>query len=159
MKSNRFIYIGIVILLIAIVIVLQVKFKFFTKANSRDSFKIDEIENIFIKDLNGSDLKLSELLSKNEVTFCLVFELSNCGSCILDGLEDLKKLQDEKTQCIALIVHDIVDEVSGWSVHQDFTPFFAMKKRDFYEYIQSALLPVIVKFKNGKVIKYRYITI
>ena len=159
MKSNRFIYIGIVILLIAIFIVLQVKFKFFTKADSGDSFKINDIENIFIKDLNGSDLKLSEILSKNEVTFCLIFELSNCGSCILDGLEDLKKLQDEKTQCIAVIVHDIVDEVSGWSVHQDFTPFFAMKKRDFYEYIQSALLPVIVKFKYGKVIKYRYITI
>jgi hypothetical protein len=159
MKSNRFIYYGIGILLIAIIIVLQVKFKFFIKSNEGNSFKIEYLENLSVKDLNGEDIKFLDLLNKNVISYCMIFELSNCNSCIIKGLEDLKKLRGEKTQCMAVIVHDLVDEASGWSIHQDFFPFFVMNKRDFYEYVQSALLPVIVRFENEKVVKYRYIII
>ena len=60
--------------------------------------------------------------------------------------------------CIVLVVNDLVNEVSGWAAVNDFTPIFMLKKVDFYEHFHSVRTPVMVKFKNGKVASYRYIT-
>lgn len=155
-KLDRFYNIGIGILVIGIVVV--VIFKFFLAKPPQESFDIKGINQILVTDLSGSEIKLSEFIAKDTATYFMLFRLDDCFSCIYLGLEDLKTLKKEGRPCFGLVVHDYIDEVSGWAAQYDFTPFLVLKKVDFIENIKSLSTPVFVKFADGKVESYRYIT-
>ena len=158
MKSKDLIFsLGIVVLLIAVVVV--VVFKFVLNPGRHDAaFRIDSLENLVLIDMNNNSIKFPDLLDKNKETYCLIFEMTNCYSCIYFGIEDLKKLRKAGNDSMAIVVDDRLYEVAGWSEKQEFSPIFMLKKIDFYDHIQSSLLPVLVKIKDGEVKSYRYIT-
>jgi len=155
--KETFINIAIAALIIGTVILIIIKFVINKDKDNSMAFRIDDFDTLYLEDLDGHKIKFSKLLDDNRSTFCLIFEMSNCGSCIFEGIEDLKRIKNTGKQCFAVVVHDLVDEVAGWSIHYKFSPFFAMKKVDFYEHIQSPLLPVVVKIKGRKVENFRYI--
>ena len=156
-KRDLFYNIAIAVAGIGIIPIIVFKFVIPQKPQQR-IFGIKDYEKITVTDLNGNELKLRDLVPKDESTYCLLFEMTNCYSCIFEGIEDLKRLKSAGKPCIALVVHHLIDEVSGWSANHDFTPFFMLKKHDFYEHIHTPLMPVMIKIKNGKTESYRYIT-
>jgi hypothetical protein len=157
MKKKEWIY-NTAIGVVAICIMVVVVFKFVLPEKSRQGgFAVKEFEKITVKDLSGSELQLADLVSKDLSTYCFLFEMTNCYSCIFQGIEDLKKLKAAGKPCVALAVHHLVDEVAGWSANHDFSPFFMLEKHNFYEHIHTPVMPVMVKIKNGKVESFRYI--
>jgi hypothetical protein len=155
-KLDRFYNIGIGVLVIGIAAVLI--FKFVLDDPPHESFRINGIDQIIVSDLNGNEIKLSEFLAKDTATYFMLFGLNDCFSCIYLGLEDLKVLKKAGRPCFGLVVHDYIEEVGGWAAQYDFTPFLVLKKLDFLENIKSASTPVFVKFADGKVESYGYIS-
>ncbi|MFC2156108.1 hypothetical protein ACFLRB_06440 [Acidobacteriota bacterium] len=155
-KSDLFFNIGIPILFVAVIVV--VIFRFVINDKPTGLFNVKELDRIQVSDLNGSQLDLVGLLDKDEETYCLLFELTNCYSYIYDGIEDLKKLKNSGYLCLGIAVHDLTDEVAKWSKNHDFTPFFVLKKIDLYKYFRSSNLPVLFCLKQGKVENFRFIT-
>ena len=156
-KQDWLINTGIVIVLAAIIIVVTVKYIIPKPTNpSPGPISIKEMDKIKISDLNGNEMPLNALLNKG-LTYCLIFDLGGCYSCIYRGVEDLKKLKANGQYCMAILVHDRIDEALGWSATQDFTPFYVLKKADFYQYINTPMIPVILKINMGKVDGYTFI--
>ena len=156
MKKARIIF-GIAFGLLAVSIIIVIVLKFIVPINIGKGFNIREIEKIKVLDMKGNQVKLVDLFKKDEVTYCLIFELTNCYSCISQGIEDLKSLQKSGKSCIGLVVNNFFMDAAGWFSNNDFSPFAVIRKDDFYENIFSQILPVIVKIKNGEVQSYRYI--
>ncbi len=155
-KKDLFFNIGIVRLVLVIGAVII--FKFVLADKTAQGFKMNSFESISITDLNGDTVKLSDVLDEKDAVYLMIFNLNNCYSCIYDGLKDLKNLKDSGKSAIAVIVDNRLDEVQGWSSTQDFSPFYIMKTVDFYENVQSMLLPVIVKIEDKKIVRFRFIT-
>lgn len=155
-KKDWFYNAAISVVVIGIIAVFLIKFVLPDKSKQH-GFTVKEFEKISVMDLSGNELQLSDLVSKDLSTFCFLFELSNCYSCIFQGIEDLKKLKAAGKPCVALAVHHLIDEVAGWSANHDFSPFFVLEKHNFYEHIHTPVMPVMIKIKNGKVESFRYI--
>lgn len=157
MKTTDRIYsIAIVVVILAIIGVVIYKFAVPGKPDV-GAFDIKEFEKMIVLDLDGSEVRLADLAAKDEITYCFIFELSNCYSCIFQGIEDLKRLKNAGKSCLGLAVHHMIDEISGWSANYDFSPFFMLKKENFYEHIRTPVMPVMVQIKNGKIVGFRYI--
>lgn len=154
-KSDLFFSIGAGILALAIILV--VVFKFLVTPKPKETFDIQDIEQIKVTDFNGDEINLTLFLEKSEVTYMLIFQLNDCYSCVYRGLTDLKALQKEGKQCLALVVHDNMEDVQGWSAHEDFSPFLMLKRTDFLEYVNCPHTPVFLKIAKGKIKSYRYI--
>jgi len=151
-KKNFYMNLGIIIMIIAIIVL--VVFKYIIKdKNSGISINIEKTNLI---DLNGKVIKLSQLLSDN-VNYCYIFDLNDCPSCIFKGLNDLTELKKSGDSTMAVVIHNRIDEVSGWSSNYNYSPFYMIKRNKFYAYIHVQSTPVIIKIKNGKIINYRYI--
>jgi hypothetical protein len=155
-KKDIFLNAGIVIL--AVVIVIVVIFKFVINRQPVDSFAINEPGDIKVFDLSGSEIQFQQIISKNGDTYCLIFKINDCPSCIYDGVEILIKLKAGGKHCIGIVTHDLLDEVNGWTINFDFRPFFMLQTIDFFEHIKSPITPVLVKFKNQDIASYRYFT-
>ena len=154
MKRERFYSTAIVIL--SLVILIVVYMKFFHNAPDRP-VDIKNIRAIKVYDGSGTLIGLSDILEE-EKNYCLLFDLNDCYSCIAKGISDLKSLKKSGKPCFGLVVHNLSDEVSGWSTQQGFSPFFMLKKTSFYEHIRSPATPVMITIKDEKVIAFRYIT-
>jgi len=144
----------VLILIIAIIFVFKYVIK---KDNINDNFKIKNINKIKLKSLNNVDKKFVELTGTDDI-YVFFFIIKSCPSCINKGFNELKILNKRKKRCIAVIIHDWVEEIKAWSVNCDFSPIYIMKRKTFYEHIQAPFLPVLVKFKGRKIQNYHYIT-
>ncbi len=147
------IIIGFFIIAITILVVV----KFFLKGD-KTSFVIEDLNDVEISDFSGKKFNLISLLNKNEETYFLMLEVDNCGSCISKGLSELKSLQKVGKTCIPIVIHDRVNEISGWASNYDFSSFFCISKKTYYEYFKFTYLPVIFSIKNKTVKIIRYIT-
>lgn len=143
---------------LAIGIVLVSISRFMPKKEEHANFRISEIEKVQVAGIDRSAIGFRSLLGTKESVYCMIFEQTNCDSCIYNGIGDLKALQKEGKSCFALVVHDYLDEFKGYAGTFNFSPFYMLKKKDFYEYFSAEHLPVIVKINNGKVKSFRYIT-
>jgi hypothetical protein len=155
-KTDWFYNAAISAVAIGIIAVFVFKFVLPDKPQ-QDGFAVREFEKITVIDLSRNELQLADLVSKDLSTYCFLFEMTNCYSCIFQGIEDLKKLKAAGKPCVALAVHHLIDEVAGWSANYDFSPFFMLEKHNFYEHIHTPVMPVMIKIKNGKVETFRYI--
>ena len=133
-------------------------YKFFFQEQPLAPFRFDGFEKITVSDLDGSVLPLSGLAAEDGMTYCLIFEISDCPSCIFKGIEDLKRLKQAGKAYIPLLVHDLIDEVRGWSASNNFFPLYMLSKVDFYEHVHTPITPVMIKIKKNRVESYRYIT-
>jgi len=154
-RSERLFNIGIPVLAIGIIALLIVKFALNKKPGD---FSIKDMGSITVLDLKGNRLNLESLLDGQRGTYGLLFELTNCNTCIVKGLADLYQLEKSGESCLAIVIHDRPEEVAGWSQFQEFSSFYILKKIDFFNHFQSALLPVFFKIKDGKVTMFRFIT-
>jgi hypothetical protein len=157
MKKNDWVF-NITSLVLIMGIIFLIAFKFFINGKNKGDFGIAEIQQLKLADLNGNNLNFFYLLSENNETYCLFFELNNCYSCIYKGIEDLKKLKVSGCQTMGIAIHDYINDVEGWSANHEYTPFFVLKKTDFYKHFSCSLLPVLVKFHKGEVNSYRFVT-
>jgi len=155
MKKESLYNIGIGILLVAIAVVVVIRF--ILPEPPRNDFSISDIENLEIIDLNKNHAPLTRFLAKDEINYVLLFELTDCYTCLVKGLEDLKKLKSAGKNVIGLAVHDLVDEVDGWSAQYELSPILVLPKVEFYEHIATPMTPAIVVLKNNEVESVRYI--
>lgn len=146
---------ALIVLILAIVGVFV--FKFLPKPHPRESFLFNNIQQVSVLDLAGNPIKLVDILDSQKETYIMFLELRNCGSCLVAGIEDMIRLKKAGNPAIIIPVHERVDEILGWSGTWEFSPFYMIKTADFYQQLQCAVLPVIVKVKNQKVTGYRYI--
>ena len=154
-KNERLLNIGILAISIGIIAVLIMKFAL---AKKPSGFSIKDPANISVLDLKGNRVTLSNLFDSEKGTYCLIFELTNCNTCIVKGINDLIQLNGVGERCIAIVINDLPEEVIGWSQFQEFSSFYVLKKIDFFNHIQSALLPVFFKIKAGEIEMFRFIT-
>jgi hypothetical protein len=156
MKAGDFLLnVAIVTLILAVIVV--VVFKFVLKPNQQESFQFNDIEQLEVQDLAGNQVKLVDLLDNHKETFILLLEIRNCGSCISSGMDDITRLKNAGNPAMIIPIHDMLEDIVGWSGTYNFSPFYMMKKVTFYKQINCAALPVMVKVKNRKVTGYRYI--
>lgn len=154
-KTDLFSNIAIGILIVAIIIIGV--YKFVLKKDSTD-FDVEDIREVVIKDMEGEEVNISELLNSNFDTYMLILEINNCAPCVYKGIEDLTNLKKAGNFCFAIIVHDWLEDVKGWRQNYEFSPFYILSRNAFYDSFNLSLLPAIIKIKGGKVKNVRYIT-
>lgn len=157
MKLKEFWFIIITACLV-IAIILVVLFKFIIVRKEPGVLTIDRLDSIIVYDLHEKPNKLIDLFNRDKNTYLLLFELDNCYSCIFKGMNELNRLRRAGEHCIAIAVHDYIPDVVGFSQVQDFSPFFVLKKIDFYRHIHVSYMPVFFILFKGKVINSRFIT-
>jgi hypothetical protein len=149
----------ILILVLSIAIVFVLLYKFVIKRPLViEGPKIENPEKITALRLDGSEVNLFGLISEKDECYCLLFELDNCQSCIYKGIVELETLEKEGKNCLGIAIHDWFEEIKGWSQHYKLKTFVVLKKVRYYEYIHSPHLPIIIKFKEGKINSYKYIS-
>ena len=159
MKNKKNILLNTSLVIIGIVFVTLVYFKLFkTHQPQMAQLRIDRFEELTLMDLSKDSLKLTEILNDNDTHYILILEMSNCSTCIYKGLDTMTALKKAGKACMVIVVHDLIDEVAGWSATTDFSPFYMMTGVDFYEHIRTPLMPAIVTIKNKSIINTRYIT-
>jgi hypothetical protein len=131
--------------------------KFLLKKPIVDSFRIDSIDSIAITDLEKRRIQLNDLFSAEGVHYILLFGLADCPPCIYQGFQELAELEKAGRDCFGLVVHNIIDEVGGWSSSNTVNTIYMLDKVSFYENFHCASTPVLIKIKNRKVEHYRYI--
>lgn len=157
MPRERLLDFVVIILALAIVFILFVKFNPLEK-NNKFSVSIDNIESVKVMDLHSESIKLIDAMNSSEETFCMIFELTNCFSCIVNGIEDVKSLREMGNASIIILVHDNFEDFNGWSISKNINFAYLMNKSDFYKHINVPTLPVILKFKENKLRSFRFIT-
>lgn len=157
MPRERLLDFVIIILALAIVFILFLKFNPLEKKN-KFSVSIDNIESVKVMDLHSESIKLIDAMNSSEETFCMIFELTNCFSCILKGLEDIKNLRTNGNESIIILVHDNFEDFKGWTISKNINFAYLMKKSDFYNHLNIPTLPAILKFKENKLRSFRFIT-
>ena len=158
MMTKKDIYYTIAFGIIGAAIIFVVIFKFVINRKPEIPFAINKLDNITLTDFDGNELKLKQLISSASETYCLIFGLKDCHGCIFDGVEVLNKLKKEGKECLGLVVHDSIEDVTGWSINFEFRPFFMMKTLDFFDHIKSPVTPVLIKIKDNEVENYRFFT-
>ncbi len=154
--KEHFYTIGIVVLLLCIAAVAI--FKFVLPAKPVDSFHVKNIEQLTVMDLDGNEITFSDIPPKDDSSYFLLFSLKDCYSCIYRGLEELTALKKAGKNCFGLVIDDNYKEVDIWAANYEFSPILVLKRVNFYEHIKSAVTPVLVKFENGNVESFKYIT-
>jgi len=152
--NNRYFTLSIILLVIIILFVFI--HRFVLKTDDSNVY-IKAFDKVIISDLNQNKFFFSRLLPIKKDSYVLLFELRNCYSCIINGFEDLIKLQKSGENCIAIAIHDLIEEVKGWSINVSFNNLFVLKKIDYYKYFSAAHLPILIKIQNKKIVSYRYI--
>lgn len=155
--KNRIYTILIIVISVAIIFVLLYKFVI-KRAPAIEVPEIKNSEKITVQTLEGIEIKLFERIGKTAECYCLFFELSNCQSCIYEGIMELENLEKNGKTCFGITIHDWYEEIRGWSQHYKLKTFFVLKKVAYYEYMHAPHLPLIIKFKEGKIDSYKYIT-
>lgn len=156
-KLDLFYNITIAVLVVLIIAVGLFKFVIQKKA-SQESFQIQGFEEIPVIDLSGNEIKLPRLMAEDQSTYCIMFRITDCFSCVFESIQELIHLRASGKPCIGLIIHDRLDEVNGFTANYEFPAFFMITRVTFYEHIKSPVTPVLVKIKNNKVESYRYFT-
>jgi len=154
---ERLLDIGIIILALVIILILFVKFNPLEK-KKKLSVSIDNIELLNVIDLNSNSIRLVDIMRSSEETYCMLFELTSCHSCILQGIEDIKSLREAGNESIIILVHDYFEDFKGWSISKNINFSYLMKKSDFYKHINIPALPVILKFKENQLRSFKFIT-
>ncbi|MCK4763556.1 MAG: hypothetical protein KAW12_15255 [Candidatus Aminicenantes bacterium] len=156
-KSDRFYNVALLVLALAIVFVVVYKFVLNRPAGIEKP-RIENPQEIAVATLDGGNIKLSDLIEKEKECYFLFFELTNCQSCIYKGVVELETLEKNGKKCFGAAIHDWPDEIKGWSHNYTLKTFVVIKKVAYYEHMHAPYLPVLIKFIDGEVHSYKYIT-
>ena len=143
------------VLVVAIISVLAVKFVF--KREPKFSFDIRGIEEIEILDLEKNSVRFVDLIPNDDVIYCMLFDVRDCTSCIIKGMDDLKELRKEGKQTITLAMFDLLDDLRAWANVNECQDIFMLKKVTFYDYFFCQTTPVLIRFNNGDIEAFKYI--
>ncbi|MBC7361466.1 MAG: hypothetical protein H5U06_04185 [Candidatus Aminicenantes bacterium] len=132
-------------------------FRFIIKDNQK-SFSIN-VAKITISRLDGTQIKLVDMVKNKDEAYILLFRLNDCYSCITKGLSDLQNLSKSGYECIAIVIHDCLPDVKGFAEMFSGISFHQLTIKEQYEYIHSPYFPVILSLKNKRVVNYRFITL
>lgn len=155
-KKDLFLNIVIGVLSAAIVVVALYKFVIVNEPQKNFGFK--DFHRLEVTDLNGNPLNVASLMSETGDTYLLVFDLKDCPSCIFRGKDEIKHLREAGKHGFVIMVHDSIEEVSGWASANDVSPIFMMKRVDFYDHVHTSRTPVVVKMRKDNVESFRFIT-
>lgn len=144
------------VLIVSAIVVMLFAFVINKEAGVK-AFGIKEFENIPVTDLEGSEIKLVDLVSKDENTYIFIFRLLDCPSCVKQGIQDLRSLVKAGKSGLVLVVYDSMDEVEEIAAQYNLSLFFLLGKKDFFEYVHTPVMPVLIKIKNNKLQSHRYI--
>jgi len=154
-KKDLFLNILLGAVAVSLILLSVSKFLLKTKSNSPEMMK--EIEKISVVGIDGREKKLTQLLKEDTDTYCMIFGLTDCATCIYKGIGDLQALEKKKNRCIAIAVHDSLDDVKGFAGTYTFGHFFMMSKPDFYKHVAVQHLPVIIRFDGARIKSFFYI--
>lgn len=154
-NKDLFLNIGMVVMILAVVV--AVLFKFVIKPSPPALFKINDLEKLVVTDMAGNPIQLVDLLDDKQETFIGLFEMHTCYSCIFDTVELAKQTKIAGKPALIIPIHDVLDDVQGWSTTIDFSFVYMMKRMLYHDQITCPVLPVIIKMKNRKVIDYKFV--
>lgn len=157
-KKDLFANIVIGLLAVAIVVVALFKFVFTEPPKASQAFSFKSFETTTVEDMNGDSIKLPLIFKSGEITYCLLFSINDCSTCIIKGTNDLKALRKAGKNCTWIAIHDSVEDVNGWSSVNNISPIFMLKRVNFYENVTASMTPVLIKMNGNKVESYRFIT-
>lgn len=143
------------VLVVAIIAVVAVKFIF--KKEHKLSFDIRGIEEVGVLDLEKNPVRFVDLIPKDDVIYCMLFDMRDCTSCIIKGLDDLKELRKEGKRTITLAIFDLMDDLRDWANVNECEDIYMLKKVTFYDYFFCQTTPVLIRFNNGDIEAFKYI--
>lgn len=156
-RLNLLVNTAIILLMAGIIALIVFKYALPSR-KSKIEVGFKDYNNISVLDLMGNQIKLPDIMAKDETVYCLVYDLNNCYTCIYKGIEDMRSLKKAGKKTMILVLNDFVDTVRGHAGLYDYSPFFALRKTEFYEHFQIPLLPAVIQVKNGKILKGIFIT-
>lgn len=154
-KKERYLNLLIGILVVAVIYAALIRFVF--KPVNGESFAVSNPDYIPVADLSGTVFPLSRILAQTGDTYCFIFDVRDCGTCILKGKEDINSLVKEGKTGIFIMINDITGDTASWASVNEISNIFTLKKSDFYQHITAASTPVMVKFRGLKTESHRYI--
>lgn len=139
----------------AIVVVVVIRF---VLNRSKDIVEMAPPNEIDLVSIDNEKVTLAQLLGEEQDLYFLIFDMNGCYTCILSGLNDLMELEKAGRNCIAIVLHEYLDEVKGWSKTQQFSPFFMVRKSVFYDRFKIPHLPVLIQYKKGEIVNFRFLS-
>jgi len=155
-KSDLIFRISVIVIGLAITGVLL--FRFVLNKDQKNLVAIDNPDKITLFSVDEEVISLSQLMGKSKTLYFVIFNLNDCYSCIAKGFDALGAMQKEGKNCAAIVIHEYVDEIKGWSEKQDFSPIYMMKRSVFYNYIRTPHVPLFVHISKGKIRNFQFIT-
>jgi len=157
MKKSKSL-VNILIVIVALAIISVIIIKFIIPRFSASRIEIKNPTEIELISLDGGNFRFSELTKNDFDNYILFLEMDNCPSCIYKGFQDLDSLSKEGEYCFVVAVHDYIDDIKGWAENYNFPAFYVMKKISYYQNINFNYMPILIKYRKGKVKSFRYIT-
>ena len=156
MKKTIDIILNVLIGLLIIAVFVLLYFRFFKKNES--SFDIKGINHIYVYSIDNEKINISNIIKEKNEIYILFLEPTNCPSCIHNAFFEMQNLKEDGKNSLILVIYDWFNEWKNWTQNYDFTPIFMIKKETYLKHIFSPYLPVLVKFKGGKIKNYKYVT-
>lgn len=144
------------LLILSIVLILIVISKFIIKDN-KAPFSMN-VNRITISSLDGTHIRLADMLTNKGDIYVLVFRLNDCYTCLAKGIADMQDLSRSGSDYICLVIHDNLEDIKGFAQIFPEINFHQITTKEQYENIRSPYFPIIVMLRNKKVINYRFIT-
>ena len=148
---------NVIIGVLVAAIVAVIALKFFAKKEPKFSFDIRNIHDIEILDLENHPLRFAGLIPKDEVAYCLLFDIRDCTSCIIKGLDDIKELRKEGKRTFTLAMFDQMNDLRAWANVNECRDIYMLKKVIFYDHFFCQTTPVMIRFNNGEIEAFKYI--
>ena len=80
-------------------------------------------------------------------------------TCVMKGMQDIKKLQNNGDEVTLIVIHNNVNEVESWlETYADGIDIYVIDSEQVYKYIKSPYLPIIIYIERGKIENFRFIT-
>jgi len=146
-RIDKLLNIFIIFAILGIAVVVY--FKFIIKPSVNLPFQIGKIDKIRIFDLMEKELYIGDIVSKTgKETYCLIFDIYDCLSCIEEGLKFLNELDNTKANLVAVAIHDMVEEVNGWKKHYcpNFSSLYLITREEYAKKFKGVPTPIIVEF-------------
>lgn len=148
---------NLIIFVLLALIGLVIYFKYLR--NKGYEIQIKTPSQIHLQSFKGATVNFDEIISKKEEAYVFILRIDSCPGSILKSFEKSSSLKAKGYRVVFITVHNWFNEWKAWIENFDFPQdnLYMMKKEEFTAHFLVPHLPIILRFKNGKVVGYEIV--
>ncbi len=143
---------NLIIFVLLFLIGLVIYFKYLK--NKGYEIQIKTPSQIYLQSFKGTTVNFDEIIPKKEEAYVFILKIDSCPGSILKSFNKASHLKSKGYDVILITVHNWFDEWKAWVVNFDFPTegLYLMKKEVFSAHFLVPPLPVVMQFKDSKVV-------